>query len=1098
MNKKKAIKLATATAIAASAFTAVAPIQSEASTSIATQVKNAKAAMKKPFSTYFDAKKLANVTTVEKQIKSAKKEYTNVKNSIKNSSNSKAKKDAYYKELKGYEKYITRAEGYVKGYKAAEKAKKTLKSDLTKLNAAAIAQKPTDVKNKYNALDATVKKTDKNIKDTVYGAKIEKLLYAQFTAATKTALQGEIRAYYYYEKAEYWLNKGDTKTAADRIKTASKIKVDTKKDLGKAIKDYAKKVQTKYDQATDKEAPKFTYKGEVKFEVEMGENFKLPKVTAEDKLNKVYVTYKIKGPKGATKIDTNVAGVYKVTYTATDAKGNKAKDLVITVVVKEATVKVEKVSAITSKTLEVKFNTAVDDTKALFELKKEGRQVNYSKVSFSEDKKTATIELPSKITKGKYFVNVSGLVQGKVVSGSVKTEDEKVKGIEILSEKAPIEGGQVSVGYKVVNQYGEDVTKFETVEVSVKGAKEVSNTDGQLVLTKVDGANDLKAGDQIDVTLFHKATKTSATKTITVTNENFELTVMHTNDTHAHLDNIARRITAIKEVRKENKNSLLLDAGDVFSGTLYFNQYTGQADLEFMNLIGYDAMTFGNHEFDLGTEKLADFVKNAKFPFVSANVNFSNDTYLKSYFKGESTQTAKSGEIYSSIVKSIDGEKVGIFGLTTAETKDISSPGAGVEFEEYLAKSQQTVNSLEEQGVNKVIALTHLGFNDGGGDNDLTLAEKVKGIDVIVGGHSHDKLEKPTVVNTEAGAEPTVIVQANEYSNYLGQLDVEFDKDGKVIANDGKLIDLNKQNADKSYVIKDDEEALNILNTKYKPAVDDMQKFVVGIADVDLIGGNPAARTGETNLGDFIADGMLAKAQQYKPGTVIALQNGGGVRTTIKAGNITLANIFEILPFGNSLGVMDLKGSEIKSALELSVKDAPAAFGGFLQVSGLRFTYDHTKATGSRVQSVEVYKDGMFEELKDDENYQVATNIFTAKGGDGYTMFAKAYSEGRVSELGFVDWEVLQDYIKVQKDQKIAPVLEGRIIDEAKTEVKASEFNGTAEDPKTHKGSIVVDITGVSSLENALITGNLHLKGTDADKVVLKNVTVLGNTYFID
>ena len=148
---------------------------------------------------------------------------------------------------------------------------------------------------------------------------------------------------------------------------------------------------------------------------------------------------------------------------------------------------------------------------------------------------------------------------------------------------------------------------------------------------------------------------------------------------------------------------------------------------------------------------------------------------------------------------------------------------------------------------------------------------------------------------------------------------------------------------------------------------------------------------------------MLAKAQQYKPGTVIALQNGGGVRTTIKAGNITLANIFEILPFGNSLGVMDLKGSEIKSALELSVKDAPSAFGGFLQVSGLRFTYDHTKATGSRVQSVEVYKDGMFEELKDDENYQVATNIFTAKGGDGYTMFAKAYSEGRVSELGFVD-----------------------------------------------------------------------------------------------
>ena len=157
----------------------------------------------------------------------------------------------------------------------------------------------------------------------------------------------------------------------------------------------------------------------------------------------------------------------------------------------------------------------------------------------------------------------------------------------------------------------------------------------------------------------------------------YELTVMHTNDTHAHLDSVAKRITAINQVRAENANTLLLDAGDVFSGTLYFNEFQGLADLEFMNLAGYDAMTFGNHEFDKGTATLANFVKEAEFPFVSANVNFKKDKNIKKYAKNKLTSKPKDGEIYKGIVKEINGEKVGIFGLTTAETVDISSPGEG-------------------------------------------------------------------------------------------------------------------------------------------------------------------------------------------------------------------------------------------------------------------------------------------------------------------------------------------------------------------------------------------------------------------------------------
>ena len=143
----------------------------------------------------------------------------------------------------------------------------------------------------------------------------------------------------------------------------------------------------------------------------------------------------------------------------------------------------------------------------------------------------------------------------------------------------------------------------------------------------------------------------------------FNLRVLHTNDTHAHLDNIPRRVTAIKETR--NENTLVLDAGDVFSGTLYFNLFNGQADLEFMNMIGYDAMTFGNHEFDKGTSVLKEFIEKAEFPFVSANIDFTKDVNLGSLYKDTIGQPAENAEIYPAIITEVDGEKVGIFGLTT-------------------------------------------------------------------------------------------------------------------------------------------------------------------------------------------------------------------------------------------------------------------------------------------------------------------------------------------------------------------------------------------------------------------------------------------------
>ncbi|MFC0271460.1 bifunctional metallophosphatase/5'-nucleotidase [Metabacillus herbersteinensis] len=513
----------------------------------------------------------------------------------------------------------------------------------------------------------------------------------------------------------------------------------------------------------------------------------------------------------------------------------------------------------------------------------------------------------------------------------------------------------------------------------------------------------------------------------------FNLSLMHTNDTHARLDNVAKRVTAIKEVRQEKPNALLLDAGDVFSGTLFFNEFKGQADLEFMNLVGYDLMTFGNHEFDLGSspeghEALANFVKNANFPFVSTNIDFSNDDHLKGLFHDKTKNNAKDSNIYSGVVKKVNGEKVGFIGLTTEETAEISSP-EGIVFENYIKEAEEAVKALEHRGINKIVAITHLGFDDNPAyDNDLELAKHVEGIDVIVGGHSHTQLNNAVVVSTDErgkAKDPTVIVQAYQYSEFLGTLDVEFNKKGQVIGQAGQLINISAK--------REDPEAAELLK-KYSSKIEELKnKPTGGIAEKALMNPRtndvgPSVRNSETELGNLITDGMLDKAKIFNENTLIAFQNGGGIRAPIDQGEITFGDVLTTLPFGNTLASIKLSGTEIKSALEHSVSQAPKESGGFLHVSGLKFTYDSTKPAGNRVVSMDVEtSEGVFTPLDLQKEYVVATNAFTAKGGDGFTVFRKAYEEGRVTDLGFSDWENLRDY--VAKLVNVNPQIEKRIVD---------------------------------------------------------------------
>lgn len=579
---------------------------------------------------------------------------------------------------------------------------------------------------------------------------------------------------------------------------------------------------------------------------------------------------------------------------------------------------------------------------------------------------------------------------------------------------------------------------------------------------------------------------------------------MHSNDTHANLNNIARKVTAVKEVRAKKPNALLLDAGDVFSGTLYFNEFKGQADLEFMNLMSYDAMTFGNHEFDLGStseghQALVDFIKGAQFPFVSANVDFSKDARFTGLFTDLISSDPKNGKIYNGIIKEINGEKVGIFGLTTAETKEISSPGS-VAFENYIEEAKKAVKAFEDKGVNKIIALTHIGYDDNPAyDNDLILAKSVEGIDIIVGGHSHTQLNKPTVVNKNTAGQakdPTVIVQAYQYNDYLGTLDVTFNQKGVVIEHNGALLKV----ADYA----EDAQAVEKLKP-YKQKIEEVSKKEIGAEALVALenprtGGDytkPSVRRNETPLGNVITDGMLAKAKKYNANVIMALQNGGGIRAGIDQGPITVGEVITVLPFGNTLATMSLTGKELKQAFEISVGQYPAENGGFLHVSGAKVEFDSSKAAGQRIVKLS-YKDaqGNYKEIQDTETYTIATNAFTAKGGDGFDVFKKAYEEGRVTDLGLSDWENLAEQLKSLGT--VNPKIEGRIVDVANSQVPdknipESEFSGTADKLKVYEGNVTVNIKDISSLENAVVKGNLIITGIVKDEFSFTNVQVEGN-----
>ncbi|XP_036398541.1 snake venom 5'-nucleotidase-like [Megalops cyprinoides] len=526
----------------------------------------------------------------------------------------------------------------------------------------------------------------------------------------------------------------------------------------------------------------------------------------------------------------------------------------------------------------------------------------------------------------------------------------------------------------------------------------------------------------------------------TVFVSSLELTLLHTNDVHARIEEtsgdsgkctkgvcfagVARRYTKIKDIRGRETNVLLLDAGDQFQGTVWFNYYKGAEAAHFMNKLGYDAMALGNHEFDNGVEGLLKpFLQEVNCTVLSANV------------KPDQTLAPEiSGRYLPYKIFNIGSEKVAVVGYTTKETPALSLPGPHLVFEDEVSALQIQVDKLVSLGINKIIALGHSGF-----EVDKEIAKKVRGIDVVIGGHTNTFLYTgsppssevpvglyPFMVASEDGRNVPV-VQAYAFGKYLGHLKVTFDQAGNVVRATGNPILLNSSVPQDPGILQDVEE--------WKKNLANYSSQYVGQTLVYLNGTFEECRFRECNLGNMVCDAMvhhnLRNADEVQWSHVSScILNGGAIRSSIdersRNGSITMEEVISVLPFGGTFDLVELKGSTLRKAFEHSVRRYGGNTGEFLQVSGIRVELDISQPVGERVTSLDILctqcRVPRYDPLEPDRTYRLVLPSYLADGGDGFSMIKE---ERLKHDSGDMDIAVVANYIYERK--RVHPAVEGRI-----------------------------------------------------------------------
>ncbi|KAI0117958.1 Metallo-dependent phosphatase-like protein [Nemania sp. FL0031] len=471
-----------------------------------------------------------------------------------------------------------------------------------------------------------------------------------------------------------------------------------------------------------------------------------------------------------------------------------------------------------------------------------------------------------------------------------------------------------------------------------------------------------------------------ATKRFIDDQGNYNISFYHINDVHAHLDQFsssgtdctrpergcyggyARVKTVLDDTRPDHPDSLVLNVGDEFQGTLFYTFYGGEKIAETLNQIGFDAMTLGNHEWDGGDDKLGDFLKNLTFPIVSANVISDNEKL---------NSTIKPYHIFEQY-------GLAIIGVTTETVPSISSPGKGTKFTDVVSAVQGSIDEIKRTtNVTRIAAITHIGYEE-----DKRLARETSGLQLIMGGHSHTLLGDmedaegpyPTLETNKDGDE-VFIVTAYRWGEYLGYIDVTYDADGKILAYHGAPIHLTN-------TTKQDED-LQAQVDAWRGPFEEFAAEEVGESSIVL--DQSTCQEKECTLGDLISDAILQYRLDGGSAASFALVNAGGIRATIDAGPITRGEVLTAFPFSNAVVEVDFTGAELVSIFEGIVSGVNQVNGAevtsFVQVSkGVKIEYNPANAVGSRLVRLTIGA----EEVDPDATYTVVTIDFIAGGGDNF------------------------------------------------------------------------------------------------------------------
>ena len=445
---------------------------------------------------------------------------------------------------------------------------------------------------------------------------------------------------------------------------------------------------------------------------------------------------------------------------------------------------------------------------------------------------------------------------------------------------------------------------------------------------------------------------------------------------------MARLATLVRDLKRENPNTIFALAGDTLSPSVESALMRGAQMVAALNAIGLDFATFGNHEFDFGPEVLRERMKESKFRWLSANVV---DRRSGQAFGGASAE----------VLVTLGGVRVGLFGLTTAQAAQTSRPGPDVTFAQPVTAAKDVAARLRAQGASIVVAVTHVTMAD---DKAIAAAADV---DVILGGHEHEPLV------AEEGK--TLITKAGSDARYLVQVDVWLTREGRLVERSWRFREVSRRIAP--------DPAVEALVRDYARRLDRELDAVVGKSSVPLEARSATLRTEETNLGDFVADALRERL-----GTDVAVINGGAIRTnrTVPPGPLTRRDVLSLLPFTDMVVKLEIRGADLRAALEHGLAQTDRVGGGFLQLSGARVVWDPRLAPGRRIVDVSVTG----KPLADDAAYTVAVPGYLVRGGDGYTVFAHAKTIVD-AESGPQVSQVVIDAIAARAE--IAPAVDGRI-----------------------------------------------------------------------